>query len=55
VEKMLREPSVALAIVYGPGGAGKTLSVFKALHDYMNEQECLAGALMPGDFPIDTA
>lgn len=51
VEKMLREPSVALAIVCGPGGSGKTLSVFKALYDYMNEQECLAGALMPGDFP----
>ncbi len=51
VEKMLREPSVALAIVCGPGGSGKTVSVFKALHDYIGEQECLAGALMPGDFP----
>jgi hypothetical protein len=51
VEKILREPSVALAIVCGRGGSGKTLSVVKALHDYINEHNCLAGALMPGDFP----
>ena len=51
VEKMLREPSIALAIVCGPGGSGKTISVVKALHDYINEKKRLAGALMPGDFP----
>lgn len=51
VEMLLREPSIALAVVWGPGGSGKTLSVLKALHDHLAHHARLAGALMPSAFP----
>lgn len=51
VEDLLKEQSIALAVVYGPGGSGKTLSLLKALHDRIEEDDRLAAALMPGPFP----
>lgn len=51
VGKLLQEPTIALAVVWGPGGSGKTLSLLKALHDHIGEHARLAGALMPGAFP----
>lgn len=37
------EPSTALAVVHGPGGCGKTISLLKALHDRLTERQGLAG------------
>lgn len=37
------EPSTALAVVHGPGGCGKTVSLLKALHDHVAERDRLAG------------
>ena len=51
VEDLVRQKYVALALVTGPGGCGKTLSLLKALHDSLSSAERLAGALMPGPRP----
>jgi hypothetical protein len=50
VELLAREEG-ALAVVIGPGGCGKTLSVIKALHDAITRRQKLGGVLLPGPNP----
>jgi hypothetical protein len=50
VELLAREEG-ALAVVIGPGGCGKTLSVIKALHDAITSRQKLGGVLLPGPNP----
>jgi hypothetical protein len=52
VEQLLRRPGLAIGIITGHGGCGKTRSVLRSLHDVLDRQECLAAALMPGPSPL---
>jgi len=47
VEQLLQQDFTALAVVTGPGGSGKTLSLLKALYDSLDRVPRLVGALMP--------
>ncbi len=47
VDRLLYSGDAAIAVVSGPGGSGKTLSVLKALHDVLDDRPIMVGALMP--------
>jgi hypothetical protein len=47
VDRLLYSDDAAIAVVSGPGGSGKTLSVLKALHDVLDDRSIMVGALMP--------
>jgi hypothetical protein len=51
VQELFEIPGLAIAVVTGHGGCGKTRSVLKALYDSLSQRKWLAGALMPGHYP----
>lgn len=48
IASLLKEPGLAIALVLGHGGCGKTRSVLRGLYDLLEHQDCMVGMLVPG-------
>jgi hypothetical protein len=52
IQSIIQRKDLAIAIITGHGGCGKTRSVLRSLSDYLDNNACLAAALMPGPAPV---